>query len=497
MATRQPRPAVSLQRHFVRRLLVVVALFALGIVLSIGFSLQSNRESEQELLRTEAERARTHLMRQFAYYQRLADRAARDPQLVDLIATGSVEDQEAWALARQRLLPELLGIALVDADGNVLGDPAKLNVGPACHDNIRRAEGLNTRGLLLHMEPPSAEHVEVLSPVRRADGTLAGGVFLSVRLAQMQHIVDDSLHPGHAIALVDANDALIVSQGAVDGASWEARLPLGDTGWTLVAQAPVQWLSVSGARQVVAGLLTLSAVLLVLVAGMLQLRRAMLSDIVTTRDALAALARDEPAPAILPRYAEFEPAVADINRIALHLQAQRAQLAHLSLTDPLTDLPNRRAFETHFPQALGLAGREHGIALVMLDIDRFKGINDRFGHGVGDEVLIALARSLKALTRRADLAARLAGDEFAVLLADPGPAGVDAWYQRLADHFRGELNAMGLALETGLSAGQTWLGATDDTLHAALARADRALYEAKARGRGQLVQDTASPDPTR
>ena len=496
MATPQ-RPAVSLQRHFVRRLLVVVALFALGIVLSIGFSLQSHRESEQQLLKTEAEQARTHLLRQLQYYQRLAERAAREPQLVDLITSGSVADQEAWALARQRLLPELLGIALVDADGNVLGDPLKLNVGPACHDNIRRAQGLNTRGLLLHMEPASAEHVEVLSPVRAADGRLTGGVFLSVRLAQLQHIVNDSLHPGHAIALVDERGALIVSQGAVDGASWETRLPLGDTGWMLVAQAPVQWITVSGARQVVAGLLTLSAVLLVLVAGMLQLRRTMLADIVATRDALAALTRDEAAPAIPPRYAEFEPAIADINLIALHLQEQRAQLAHLSLADPLTGLPNRRAFETHFPQALGLAGREHRVALVMLDIDRFKGINDRFGHGVGDQVLIALAHSLKALTRRADLAARLAGDEFAVLLADPEPDGVETWYQRLADHFRGELNALGLALETGLSAGQTWLGAADDTLHAALARADRALYEAKARGRGQLVQESASPDPTR
>jgi diguanylate cyclase (GGDEF)-like protein len=251
----------------------------------------------------------------------------------------------------------------------------------------------------------------------------------------------------------------------------------------------VQWLTRSGGRQVVAGLLTLGAVLLVLVGGMLRLRRAMLHDIVSTRDALTALVRDEAVPAIVPHYVEFEAAASDINLIALHLQEQHARLEHLSLTDPLTGLPNRRAFETRFPQAQGLAERQHPVALVLLDIDHFKQVNDRYGHGVGDQVLLALAQSLKELTRRADLAARLAGDEFVVLLTDLDEAGLNAWYPRLADRFRSELNAFGLDLQTGLSAGQTWLGpAPQDSIDFALIRADRALYQAKARGRGRLVQ---------
>jgi len=153
-------------------------------------------------------------------------------------------------------------------------------------------------------------------------------------------------------------------------------------------------------------------------------------------------------------------------------------------------LPNRRAFETRFPQALGFAERGHRIALVLLDIDYFKRINDSHGHGVGDQVLLALAQTLTTLTRRADLSARLAGDEFAILLADLDAAGVALWYQRLIDHFGGELNAL------GLSAGQTWLqGAPRDSLNQALARADRALYQAKERGRGQLVFDVPAGEP--
>ncbi|HEX7972086.1 MAG TPA: GGDEF domain-containing protein [Thiobacillus sp.] len=339
-----------------------------------------------------------------------------------------------------------------------------------------------------------ADHVERVAAVRHAGGTLLGGVFLSVRLTQLQRVIDDSIHPGHAVAVVDATGTTVVGRGAINGPLRQVRLPVPGTDWTLVAQSPVQWLTRSGGLQVVAGLLTLGAVLLVLVGGMVRLRRTMLHDIVSTRDALDALARDEAPPAIVPHYVEFEPAVADINLIALHLQEQRARLEHLSLTDPLTQLPNRRAFETRFPQAQGLAERQHPVALVLLDIDHFKQVNDRYGHGVGDQVLLALAQSLRELTRRADLAARLAGDEFAVLLSGLDAAGVDAWYRRLSDHFRSELNALGLELQTGLSAGQTWLGeAPDDTINGALARADRALYRAKARRRGRLVQD-AAPD---
>ena len=488
MAKSPAKPSASLQRHFLWVLLSVAGMFAAGIALSLWFSLQSTRETQQYLIQVEAEQARSGVLRQLDYYRHVVDNTARDPELAALLRAGSVEAQQAWALSRQRLLPDLLGMALVNLRGEVLGDPAVLRVGPACQEGLQRAGALTAGGLLLHVDQPGFEHVELLAAVRDAGGRVLGGVFLSVRLSQLQRVIEETIHPGHAMSVVDAAGQTFVSTGSVEGPLWEVLLPLADTGWTLVAQAPVQWLTVSGGRQVLAGLLTLGAVLLLLVVGMLWLRRTMLRDIVATRDALDALARDEAAPEIVPHYVEFEPVVADINLIALHLQEQRARLAHLSLTDPLTGLPNRRAFETHFPQALGRAEREHPVALVMLDIDHFKGINDRHGHGVGDQVLLALAESLKALTRRADLSARLAGDEFAVLLSDVDARAVEAWYLRLADHFRSELNAFGLDFSTGISAGQTWLGTPDgDTLNAALARADRALYQAKARGRGQLA----------
>jgi diguanylate cyclase (GGDEF)-like protein len=486
---RHPSSA-SLQHHFVWLLLSVAGMFGVGIALSLWFSLESTRENQQTLIQMEAGQTRTSLIRSLEFFRALVDNVERDPELIELMRSGTIETQQQWALSRQRLLPNRLGLALIDPQGSVLGDIDLLRVGPADRDDAQRVGALQDGGLLLHRGAAGAGHIELVSAVRDARGAILGGVLLNVPLALLQRVLDDTISPGHAVAIVDAAGKPVIGRGAIDGLLREVRLPVPGTDWTLIAQAPVQWLTRSGMRQVVAGLLTLGAVLLVLVGGMLQLRRAMLHDIVSTRDALTALARDEAVPPIVPHYVEFKPAAADINLIALHLQEQRARLEHLSLTDPLTGLPNRRAFETRFPQAQGLAERQHPVALVLLDIDHFKGVNDRYGHGVGDQVLLALAQSLKELTRRADLAARLAGDEFAVLLTDLDAAGLGAWYQRLSDHYRSELNAFGLELQIGISAGQTWLGSTaSDTIKDALARADRALYQAKDRGRGQLVQD--------
>ncbi|OYZ27687.1 MAG: GGDEF domain-containing protein [Hydrogenophilales bacterium 16-64-40] len=465
-----------------------------GVSLSLWFSLQVDIQNRDGMLKMHAEGARNGVKRHLAHYRTLVDKLARDPQLEDQFRFGEPLDQQAWVQSRQTLIPDLHGLTLLTPEGEILGDATTLRVGPKCRAELVSRNPL--RGMRLHLQRGAAgrEHVDLVSAVRGFDHELLGGVFLSMRLDALKRILDEAAYPGQTLTLLDEAGETVVSNGngngKASGAAREIRLDVGDAGWTLVARAPIQKLTYSGKVQIVAGSLTLLALLLLLGLGMLGLRRTMLRDIDATRDALTALARDEPVPPIVPHYAEFGQAVSDINLVALHLQEQRSRLEHLSLTDPLTGLPNRRAFETRFPQALGFAERGHRIALVLLDIDHFKRINDSHGHGVGDQVLLALAQTLRTLTRRADLAARLAGDEFAILLADLDAAGVALWCQRLIDHFSGELNALGLNQQTGISAGQTWLqGVPRDSMNQALARADRALYQAKERGRARLVFD--------
>jgi diguanylate cyclase (GGDEF)-like protein len=183
-----------------------------------------------------------------------------------------------------------------------------------------------------------------------------------------------------------------------------------------------------------------------------------------------------------------------LNTIAL-LVAWRDEaefkLRELAVTDPLTGLPNRRGFEER-AQAMLAHARRHGLPLtaIMLDLDHFKQVNDRHGHEVGDRALQLFGRLLKDTRRSGDLAARLGGEEFCVLLHDGTSAGLPL-DQRLRQRLRQAAPAE-LGLELDFSAGMAALHSSDADVHPLLARADAALYEAKNTGRGRLC--SAAPE---
>jgi diguanylate cyclase (GGDEF)-like protein/PAS domain S-box-containing protein len=157
-------------------------------------------------------------------------------------------------------------------------------------------------------------------------------------------------------------------------------------------------------------------------------------------------------------------------------------LAH---TDPLTQLPNRRRFE----QALaGTAGRarqgDRDCALLYLDIDFFKQINDRYGHATGDDVLVEFARRLRAVVRSSDLVARLAGDEFTVLLHDVrSEADVERVARKILDAVAEPFVLGAHTLEVGTTNGVGLASGGGLDPRALMETADRALYAAKEAGR--------------
>jgi diguanylate cyclase (GGDEF)-like protein/PAS domain S-box-containing protein len=157
-------------------------------------------------------------------------------------------------------------------------------------------------------------------------------------------------------------------------------------------------------------------------------------------------------------------------------------LAH---TDTLTGLPNRR----HFEGALRGSGRNtragRGTALLYLDVDHFKRINDRHGHAVGDAVLVEFAQRLRTAVRATDLVSRLAGDEFTVLLNDvTGPADVELVAYKILAAMRLPFALGALVLQVGASIGAALADQPDPAPARLLDTADRALYAAKEAGRG-------------
>ena len=156
--------------------------------------------------------------------------------------------------------------------------------------------------------------------------------------------------------------------------------------------------------------------------------------------------------------------------------------------DPLTGLGNRREAELRWPELLRKV-QQQGMALsvAMLDLDRFKQVNDRHGHAVGDRVLVALAGVLRANTRAGDLVARVGGEEFLLALPEAGPERAAEVCERLrAQVAAHDWAALATGLTVTLSVGLTSAPPYDaETLSL---RADSALYRAKAAGRNRVVQ---------
>ena len=166
------------------------------------------------------------------------------------------------------------------------------------------------------------------------------------------------------------------------------------------------------------------------------------------------------------------------------LQWANQRLEELASIDPLTGASNRRHFLEQARIEISRAKRQgFPLSVIMLDIDFFKSVNDRFGHEAGDRVLVALAASIHGTLRGADIFARLGGEEFILML--PGQDLTDA--VRMAERLRLLIAGMAVAgCPVTVSAGVAGLENETDEIDALLRRADRGLYLAKNQGRNRV-----------
>ena len=170
---------------------------------------------------------------------------------------------------------------------------------------------------------------------------------------------------------------------------------------------------------------------------------------------------------------------------------QQAELnRHQALHDALTELPNRVLFQDRVRQAIRAAQRAGArIAVLVMDLDRFKEINDTLGHASGDRLLVEAARRLHTTLRGADSIARLGGDEFGVLLHDASAAGVAAAAARISAAFEAPLALEGLPLQIEASIGAATYPEHAHDVEGLIQRADVAMYVAKRDNTGWALYD--------
>lgn len=180
----------------------------------------------------------------------------------------------------------------------------------------------------------------------------------------------------------------------------------------------------------------------------------------------------------------------NLSQSMLRLGASEAQAQHLAFHDVLTGLPNRALVEDRLTQALALATRnDQRVALLLIDLDRFKAVNDTHGHHAGDELIIAVAQRLSRIVRASDTVGRIGGDEFIVVMPEVDNIGqVNSLAQRMIDELAQPFTLFGSDVWSGASIGLA-LAPKDGIDRLELMRkADIALYEAKSGGRGRFRQ---------
>jgi diguanylate cyclase (GGDEF)-like protein len=177
----------------------------------------------------------------------------------------------------------------------------------------------------------------------------------------------------------------------------------------------------------------------------------------------------------------------------IELEASRAQAQHLAFHDALTGLPNRALFEDRLRHALGQ--RQSGsFAVVLLDLDRFKNVNDTLGHQAGDALIREFGARLVALLRDGDTIARLGGDEFALLIENATESHVSALCERILHAVRRPFDVLGNQAFVGVSAGVALSTSAGDDPSDLVRKADIALYRAKDDGRNGYRIFTADMD---
>lgn len=228
----------------------------------------------------------------------------------------------------------------------------------------------------------------------------------------------------------------------------------------------------------------------IFLVGTWRLVRELRRDSRAISSAMERFARGEMgARALAPRIRESADVAEQFNAMAERVSAATRRLAHEAFHDPLTGLPNRGYFLSKLRAALeDRSGRRGQVAVLCLDLDRFKHVNDTLGHAVGDELLSVVAIRLANTVGEHHMVARLGGDEFTILMEDTGLPAVESLAARVVDALRRSFHVAGhdlfvtVSVGVAMSHGRFGANATD-----LLRQADVALYAAKSDGASRFL----------
>ncbi|MCB1800438.1 MAG: GGDEF domain-containing protein [Gammaproteobacteria bacterium] len=472
--------------------ILVILLIAVTVITTAAgiFVVRSDYQLLEDRHTTEARDAVNNaalaIHNQVEFYQGIVQLISSKPEVANLLDFGDTTEMTDWSSELRQLLPGTLGTALASPTGEVHGDVMRQRVGPACVVDIKNlSKGTAIEYPPLHTDVAGMEHFNIITQVTSPDGEKTGAVFVSFHLDVLKEVLLNLSADGDHFELFDGRGHLHLSTSAVNPVTsipaYKVRVP--ETSWQLVL-----YRAQPKSSNVIARLVSVDAAILVLVslAVVYMIRRTMSafsSDLSRVHSALQSVLDGSYRPGSQPTsIKETGALLPQIEQLALRLQETNHELRQQSLSDPLTNVFNRRYFDLMLAHLHEQSRRQPASVLVIIDLNDFKLVNDRKGHQFGDLVLQHTAKFLCDRVRTTDLVARLGGDEFAVILNSMAPEMLDHWLSVTARGYDAyvrqppELRDAECQISIGVSLIDAAVyESPQDALHAA----DQAMYGAK------------------
>ena len=441
------------------------------------------------------------------FHKNIVHNLSETETVKNILLFSDTESAVLWAKNTRHLLPQSIGVALIDAEGNVLGEPADLLVGNQCITDLKDILiGSEVGQPPVHQENPKLRHFDIVQPVILDDEQI-GLLFVSFSLDVIQQRADTRTAKGHYFQINDSKGNQIAVSGSASSMVHATQEPLWnqipDTDWKMHyrgKQGSTNYLFVITVIVGVIIFIMTILITLVLVNRLVHYFRVDLDFIKNSLQAAhsgnVAITTDIPS-----NLSETVEIMDEVNYLVSEIMNANERLKQLSMNDALTGLLNRRAFDERLIQAYELSGRGIISRLILFDIDYFKQVNDKYGHGIGDDVLRIFSETLKQKCRFTDTVARLGGDEFAAiliggddlaaLLNDEISFNLEKWFNELDSIFvkkQSELNnGKGLEPNCRVSAGSILIQKDENTnVQYVVKKADKLLYQAKNAGRASI-----------
>lgn len=489
---------ISVRRVTWKYLTIMLVISLLGIFLIARMGWQAVDEDMQRHHEFETNVLQRQFSELIGFYQGVANQLSKGTEVADILEFGDRERAMLWAREVRRLIPESIGAALIDSEGTILGEPLQLNLGTQCVSDLQHMfAGKPVASPPVHRSTAKLSHFDITNEVRR-NGEVIGVLFLSFSLNVIQRRAEQLLAEGQVLLIEDGDGVTVAAQGSSDTEEHvgreHPRVAIDNTDWKLHFMSGEYGANALFVSTLLGVGLFLIITIVVMVVLSLKLIALFKNDLDIIKEQLGRVysGRREKLPENRTVLSETSNIMDDVWELMGNIELANAKLKELSVNDELSGLLNRRGFNDQLEQNWEMSARGVTAYLVLLDLDYFKQVNDRYGHGTGDEVIVALARALRERCRKTDIIARLGGDEFAVILtASLQQESVEQWYHQLTELFNTLQAEIFSDVEAGrcsISAGAVQLDkGRYDWLQKQIDVADRALYKAKEQGRSRII----------